>query len=457
MRNALRRVALPFLVLLVAIAVGIGGTLTAAVALAATVMIVPGTSTPHPENVAHFIDNARTYYLGDTDCGITAACNVEPVPYPASLWPLVNTTKKGSPGSFDTYGVSVAKGVKQLNSQVTAQLQDPNSGTIVVYGFSQGSNVISNELYKLAGLQTGKDRLQVVLTGNTNRPSGGIWTRLGPLGYIPILNIPLGKPTPNNIGIATTDIAYEYDPVGDAPLYPLNLLATVNAVLGLVFIHTSYLAPNGGTSADRLPDGYTAGQLADELDPTQHPENFRQYGDTTYITIPTKTLPIVQPALLLAKMTGTTPIVKPFVDLVSPVLRVLIDTGYDRSINPGVYTPFRLVPLINPWTLAGDLVNAGAEGVRAFAEDLHLGPVSPPQHSTTLVNSPAQTISPAVERTVVKPPSSSATTILAKAHRSNVATSKPSAAAQSKTGPATQNRHPSGTTGHSKKVSANAA
>ncbi len=38
----------------------------------------------------------------------------------------------------------------------------------------------------------------------------------------------------------------------------------------------------------------------------------------------------------LAAATGTTPFVKPIVDLISPVLRVLIDLGYDRTLNPGI-------------------------------------------------------------------------------------------------------------------------
>ena len=81
------------------------------------------------------------------------------------------------------------------------------------------------------------------MAANTNRPNGGIWTRLGRLRLIPILDIELGSPTPNDIGITTTDIDYEYDPVGEAPTYPLNLLTVANSLLGLVYIHPTYIAP----------------------------------------------------------------------------------------------------------------------------------------------------------------------------------------------------------------------
>lgn len=165
--------------------------------------------------------------------------------------------------------------------------------------------------------------------------------------------------------------------MGDAPRYPLNLLATVNALLGLVFIHTSYLAPNQNTNYERLPDGYQPGELAEQVNCALTPANCHTYGDTTDITIPTKTLPIVQPLLLLANATGTTAIVKPLVDLVSPVIRVLIDVGYDRSINPGEYTTFRLFPFINPVTLAQDLGAAVREGVQAFIDDLKGTPQAP--------------------------------------------------------------------------------
>ena len=51
--------------------------------------------------------------------------------------------------------------------------------------------------------------------------------------------------------------------------------------------------------------------------------------------IPQKgTLPLFQPIADLAIATGTTPFVKPILDLISPVFKVLIDLGYDRTLNP---------------------------------------------------------------------------------------------------------------------------
>lgn len=324
----------------------------------ATALIVPGTGTTDPSAVPRFEENARDNYLGATPCASTAsiACTLAPVRYPAALWPLTGFQSA-------KYADSVNDGVGNLNSALISALQEPDE-PIVVFGVSQGANVASDELEIFRNLDPElKKRLTFVVAGNTNRPAGGIWTRLGPLGHIPVVDVDLGRPTPNDIGIVTQDIAFEYDFVADAPAYLFNPLSMANSVLGLVYIHPTYMAPNGNTKPDLYPDEYTPDELRDQLDPAKHPENFRYYGDTTYITIPTKTLPIVRPALGLAARTGTTPIVEPIVAAVSPVLRTIIDTGYDRKSNPGVYSPFRLFPRINPAEFAGDLVDAAAQGV----------------------------------------------------------------------------------------------
>src|SRR4051812_40533692 len=100
MRKKARALAFSLIAILTAMGVLVGATLTAVVALAAvpvTALVVPGTSTSNPDNVAMFEQNARNYYLGATKCAasVGTACTVEGVPYPAALWPLVNTTSQG--------------------------------------------------------------------------------------------------------------------------------------------------------------------------------------------------------------------------------------------------------------------------------------------------------------------------------------------------------------------------
>ncbi|AQT78719.1 hypothetical protein B1R94_04835 [Mycolicibacterium litorale] len=362
--------------MLSAIVLGVASVITSAISLAATTaLIVPGTGTPDADAVTNFTTNVQTYYLGGTSC-VAPTCVLEGIPYPASLWPVVGGL------AAPKWDKSVATGVGHLNSALIDTLV-AGTDPIVIFGFSQGAAVVSNEITNLLTLDPSiKNRLEVVVAGNPDRPNGGIWTRLGPLSHIPFLDVETGDATPTDTGgvpggFPVTDIAFEYDPVGDAPAYPLNLLATVNAVMGLVFIHTTYIAPNSKTSPAALPDGYTSAELAAQLDPTQHPENFQYYNNTTYVTIPTKILPIMQPLVLLGAATGTSAVTTPIVDLLSPALRVLIDTGYDRSTNPGVDAPFRLIPRVNPVQVAADFVAAVGQGISQAVEDIKTGATVP--------------------------------------------------------------------------------
>ena len=58
---------------------------------------------------------------------------------------------------------------------------------------------------------------------------------------------------------------------------------------------------------------------------------------------------------------------EPLIDVVEPVVKVVVEQGYDRSIPPGEPTPARLIPPLNPVKVAGDLVNAVGEGVNNAA------------------------------------------------------------------------------------------
>ena len=49
--------------------------------------------------------------------------------------------------------------------------------------------------------------------------------------------------------------------------------------------------------------------------------------------------------------------------MVEPFFKVIVDLGYDRSIPPWEPTPARLIPTLNPATVAGDLVDAIGEGI----------------------------------------------------------------------------------------------
>jgi len=218
MRKAVRAIALIVVSLIASVALAVASAFTAAFAFGATALIVPGTGTPDATHVAQYMENARDYYMGGTACangGCTDA-DLHSVVYPASFYPL-----SFIPGWCDTncqtWDESVRQGVDDLNTKLMAALAVP--GDIVIFGYSQGGAVVSNELRALSSTLTPeqKARIQVVTIGNIDNPVGGLWTLLGFLGHT-IDNVTTGLPTPIDTGIPFTTIVFQYDGVGNSPI-----------------------------------------------------------------------------------------------------------------------------------------------------------------------------------------------------------------------------------------------
>jgi hypothetical protein len=410
MRKTLRPVLVAVLTFLSAIALGAAAAMTAAITLAATALIVPGTGTHNIDTVMGYKENARDRYIAPADPSCTAGngCVLVGIPYPASFWPI--PLPGWCPGlSCDTWNVSVGTGVANLNSELINQLNNPTPDNqhIVLFGYSQGGAVVSTEMYNLAGLdQATKDRISVVTIGNILGPQG-LWTRLSFLPTIPILNITFGPTLPTNIGIKSTNYNFEYDPVGDAPLYLLNPLALLNALAAFEYVHGNYLVPNSNDPTGSLPYGYTDATLAAAI---SDPANIRTYQDGTFILIPDKGyLPIMQPFIDFGNATGTLPVIKPFVDLLSPAFKVIIDLAYDRNANPGIPQTFKLIPIVNPVTLTVNLVVAVGQGIQAFINDVGdppSGPVIPfaPTGPSTVSPLAAPNSDPPVNNSAVNTP-----------------------------------------------------
>ncbi|WP_067986248.1 PE-PPE domain-containing protein [Nocardia caishijiensis] len=346
-----------------------------AVALAATsALIVPGTGTSDPSVAHNFESNAYQNFIdpGAPGCTDNACPGVGfvPVPYDAALWPVISS--KGPGASSAKWDTSVAGGVATLDELTRRQLAAP--GTAVVFGYSQGATVASTEKAALAGLSPqDRARLSFVLIANPNRPNGGIIERPVRFGGIPVADITFGPPTPTDTGIATTDIAMQYDGISDFPAYPLNVLADANALLGTVLIHPSYLQPKGngagseptaGAAIYGYPDRseFLAQQNCDTS-----PQHCQSHGDTTYVTIPNPqgALPLLYPLRAIGEHTNRTDLTEPAAALAEPALRVLIETGYDRT-DYAAPTPLRFDQPLNPdrtATLAPDLPAALDQGI----------------------------------------------------------------------------------------------
>lgn len=325
---------------------------------ATTVLIMGGTGEPDPSALPLYLAHVEQYYLAPFGpCPSAGSCDYQSLFTPEEFWPI--------PGwggtSAITFDQSTYEGVADLESALTAL---PPDQTVVVFGYSQSGRIST---LTMRDLQAGKvtlppgTQLSFVLVGSTSRPNGGLWERLAGL-HVPILDVTFDGATPTS-PYKVTDIAFQYDGAADAPMYPIDLLSDVNALLGFYYLHGTYPGIDPADSSPPpggLPDGLTVAQLQGA---EQNPENIETFGDTTYVTIPTATLPIVRPLLDLASVTGTSLLIVPLVDLIQPTLRTLIEVGYGRGIGYGVPTTFQLVPPVNPVTLTADLVSDVGEGV----------------------------------------------------------------------------------------------
>jgi hypothetical protein len=219
------------------------------------------------------------------------------VVYNAGIWPF-------SRGGFDDlkWNASVQQGLERLG--------DKNAGTgDVVFAFSQGAVVASQ--YKADNPHTGAT---FILFENPNRPNGGVMQRFNGL-TIPILDITFSGATKDTDDL-TLDIARQYSGWSDFPTYPLNLLATANAIMGIIYLH-------GPSQRYAELEAELAAIQTDTTAPDYNPAHYQEHGNTRYYLIPTERLPLLMP------LEGILP--KNILDAIDKPLRAIIETGYDRS------------------------------------------------------------------------------------------------------------------------------
>lgn len=371
-RSAARTLLVGAVALSGTVAIGLTPVGTAALGLvvATTPLVVPGTGTPNPQDSTNYLANAVDYYVQPSgSCGVEGCAAAVPIPYIAQFWPFPFEGWGGLEGA--KWNVSVASGVTRLTSELVGDNNPSAAHPVTVFGYSQGATVAGIVKANLADLtDEQKQNLSFVLIGNPNRPDGGLFERLAILGTVPILDATFGQPTPTDTGIETHDIALQYDGVADAPSWVLNPLALANALAGFEYVHGTYLDPRGDDPETATPYGYTPEQVQAAIANAKANCTAATHcqkvdgSDTYYITLPAKTLPIMQPLLDLGAATGTSAVVIPLVDLVSPLAQTLIETGYTRT-DYSKPTPFQLLPKVNPVKLVGDLVNDIPEGVKA--------------------------------------------------------------------------------------------
>ncbi|OMC05068.1 hypothetical protein A5733_20260 [Mycobacterium sp. NS-7484] len=263
------------------------------------------------------VDNGDDWMTGDQ------------VEYNGGFWPI-------SQGGLNdlTYGASVGQGLERLGQRVAAE--DPDEPLVLV-GYSQSAVILSQ--YKA---NTTNGNIVYVMVSNPTRPNGGILSRFR--GFtIPVLDIPLSGPAPTTSPgweegdpPTTYDVAQQYDGWADFPLYPLNVFATANAVLGIVYLHGNY-----ETTVDPGTD----------LAPGAPNTDTRTYRDTTYYTVGTDLLPLLRPLEQIG-------IPRPLLLALDAPLRVVVEQGYDRTLSPGADAAARLFRISNPITDLANFINA---------------------------------------------------------------------------------------------------
>ena len=240
-------------------------------------------------------------------------------------------------GLFDlTANQSLQTGVAELEEAMAAHGNDH----LVIYGYSMGAGVVNLEKNKLAAQYpkgTPAPDITFVLGGDPTLPNGGMMARIPGL-YIPILDFPAGFAASTDTQFKTVEINQQYDGAADFPLYPLNAIALLNAGLGFLYLHTYPFDVS-------LPDN-----------PKTSPAYQGTYGDTDYYFFETQDLPLFAPLRQIG-------VPESVIDVVEPFFRVLVELGYDRSIDPWAPTPARLIPTnLDPAEVVTDLVNAIGEG-----------------------------------------------------------------------------------------------
>lgn len=252
-----------------------------------TALLMGGTSIPQPSQL--YLDAADALYLQPRGFGGTLQSLFTPE---------------------DISPTSQTRGEQILDSTI---LQKFDSGDvsaqnpIVVFGYSQSASISSEVMRELAGQGVPSDDVHFVLIGDPNNPAGGMEIATSNLSA---QYLAANVATPNDL--YPTDVyTHEYDGVADFPKYPIDLLSDLNAALGFIYDHGTYLS-------------LTPQQISDAIQlPTTAADTM-----VNYYIIPADSLPLLDPLRLI-------PIIgQPLYDLLEPDTQILVNLGYG-SIDQG--------------------------------------------------------------------------------------------------------------------------
>lgn len=308
-----------------------------------TALVIGPTGQPIP-SASYLADVAARY--------LPAGVSPQPLFTPAGSNPLTGVQSL-------PFNVSVAEGVSNLNSSVLQQAANGNH--VTVFGDGQSATIASLAMQQLANGTAGPggttstpvspDQLSFVLAGDPDAPNGGLLERFYGLNSTS-LGIPFYGATPPDTPYATDIYTIEYDGISDFPRYPINLLADLNAVAGIDYLHGDYPT---ATVANAIP------LPVDGAD-----------GSTHYFLIPQDNLPLLEP------LRGIPGVGTPLADLLQPDLKVLVNLGYGAddlgySTPANLATQIGLFPDVNPATVLAELATGAQQGFHDAVNDIMPG------------------------------------------------------------------------------------
>ena len=299
-----------------------------------TAIAMGGTGTPIPGPT--YLNAVNNLFIQPNSPGAILTSLVTP----EQLYPITGVRSL-------IFASSVQQGLQILDTAIWDQLNAGNH--VTVFGYSQSAVISSLLMGHYASLGPNAplpSQLSFVLTGNEMNPNGGILARIPGLD-ISTVGLPFYGAMPNT-PYPTTTYTIQYDGFADFPRYPLNIVSDINAVFGILTVHTTYadLTPAQVQSATPLP---TTGATANRWFMIDHPD-----------------LPLLDPVRAI-------PVIgEPIAALVQPNLKVIVNLGYGDpnfgySTSPAdVPTPFGLFPEVPPGVIVDAFARGTQQGINDF-------------------------------------------------------------------------------------------
>ncbi|MGE2716632.1 PE-PPE domain-containing protein [Mycolicibacterium litorale] len=293
------------------------------------------------------------------------------IDYPRGFGVLTGLT---DPTYDESRGIAKDKTIQAIKDAQDAD--DYNEDPIYVVGFSQGGNAASDVVAQLEKDGYDASKVTFVMVGNGARNDGGLWARLPAGVYVPLIGLSFGastNPAPSNDPKAPQIIlvSKQYDGASDVPKYVLNPLAWANAVTGFLYVHNGYYQDVDISDLDvnedgRISDEEIAAQQA--IDPDKY--IITKNGNITDVLIRNEVgdLPLTRPLRDLG-------VPQEVIEALDPLLRAIIETGYDRPADGGLYPskPVLLdgMPSIDQWISDFKAIAAGMQETQEKLNNLN--------------------------------------------------------------------------------------